>query len=191
MIQWCLGVALFFSSWWHGSLDCILDGSYDLCTLFSAQVCASKAICWLCLVAQLCLTLCNPTDCSLPGSSVHGFSRQEHWSGLPCPPPGIFPTRDLTQVSRIADRVFTVWTTRDDQCPRTKKTLLPFPELWISSALQLLLFVLSLFVLFLGLQFLVLLSSTNCITPAFILASGHLELEIKTLPYCILYSTVV
>ena len=26
----------------------------------------------LCLVAQLCLTLCDPTDCSPPGSSVHG-----------------------------------------------------------------------------------------------------------------------
>ena len=24
-----------------------------------------------------------------------GFSRQECWSGLPCPPPGIFPTRGL------------------------------------------------------------------------------------------------
>ena len=23
-----------------------------------------------------------------PGSSVHGFSRQEYWRGLPCPPPG-------------------------------------------------------------------------------------------------------
>ena len=27
------------------------------------------------LVAQLCSTLCNPTDCSPPGSSVHGFSQ--------------------------------------------------------------------------------------------------------------------
>ena len=26
----------------------------------------------LCLVAQLCLILCNPMDCSPPGSSVHG-----------------------------------------------------------------------------------------------------------------------
>ena len=26
---------------------------------------------------------CDPLDRSLPGSSVHGFSRQEHWSGLP------------------------------------------------------------------------------------------------------------
>ena len=28
----------------------------------------------LCLVSQSCLTLCNPMDCSLPGSSVHGNS---------------------------------------------------------------------------------------------------------------------
>ena len=27
----------------------------------------------LCLVAQLCLTLCAPMDCSLPGSSVPGI----------------------------------------------------------------------------------------------------------------------
>ena len=24
-------------------------------------------------VTQLCLTLCNPVDCSLPGSSIHGI----------------------------------------------------------------------------------------------------------------------
>ena len=28
----------------------------------------------LCLVAQSCLTLCDPMDCSLLGSSVHGDS---------------------------------------------------------------------------------------------------------------------
>ena len=27
-----------------------------------------------CLVAKSCVTLCNPMDCSLPGSSVHGIS---------------------------------------------------------------------------------------------------------------------
>ena len=37
---------------------------------------------------QLCLTLCYPMDCSLPGSSVHGVPRQEHWSELPFPPLG-------------------------------------------------------------------------------------------------------
>ena len=29
-------------------------------------------------VAQSCTTLCDPMDCSLPGSSVHEFSRQEY-----------------------------------------------------------------------------------------------------------------
>ena len=29
--------------------------------------------------------LCDPVICSSPGSSVQGFSRQEYWSGLPCP----------------------------------------------------------------------------------------------------------
>ena len=44
------------------------------------------------------LTLCDPMDCSPPGPSVHGFSRQEYWSGLPysypwdLPDPGIEPS---------------------------------------------------------------------------------------------------
>ena len=38
-------------------------------------------------VAQSCPTLFDPMDCSLPGSSVHGFSRQEYWSGVPLPSP--------------------------------------------------------------------------------------------------------
>ena len=36
---------------------------------------------------QSCPTLCDPIDGSPPGSSVLGFSRQEHWSGLPFPSP--------------------------------------------------------------------------------------------------------
>ena len=36
---------------------------------------------------QSCLTLCNPIDSSPPGSPSLGFSRQEHWSGLPFPSP--------------------------------------------------------------------------------------------------------
>ena len=36
-------------------------------------------------VAQSYPTLSDPMDCSLPGSSVHGFSRQEYWSGVPLP----------------------------------------------------------------------------------------------------------
>ena len=36
---------------------------------------------------QSCLTLCDPRDGSPPGSPSLGFSRQEHWSGLPLPSP--------------------------------------------------------------------------------------------------------
>ena len=36
---------------------------------------------------QSCPTLCNPIDGSPPGSPSLGFSRQEHWSGLPFPSP--------------------------------------------------------------------------------------------------------
>ena len=36
---------------------------------------------------QLCPTLCGPIDGSSPGSPSLGFSRQEHWSGLPFPSP--------------------------------------------------------------------------------------------------------
>ena len=35
---------------------------------------------------QSCPTLCDPID-SPPGSPSLGFSRQEHWSGLPFPSP--------------------------------------------------------------------------------------------------------
>ena len=38
-------------------------------------------------VAQSCPTLSDPMDCSLPGSSIHGFSRQQYWSGVPLPSP--------------------------------------------------------------------------------------------------------
>ena len=36
---------------------------------------------------QSCPTLFDPIDGSPPGSPIHGFSRQEHWSGLPFPSP--------------------------------------------------------------------------------------------------------
>ena len=48
----------------------------------------------LCLVAQWCLTLCDPTDCSLPGSSVRGDSPGKN-TGVGCHAflQGIFPTQ--------------------------------------------------------------------------------------------------
>ena len=48
-------------------------------------------------VIQLHPTLYDPMDYSLPGTSVHGFSRREDWSGLPCPPPGGLPNPGIKQ----------------------------------------------------------------------------------------------
>ena len=53
--------------------------------------CGSVRACVHAKSLQSCLILCNPMDCSLPGSLSMGFSRQEYWSGLPCPPPGDLP----------------------------------------------------------------------------------------------------
>ena len=36
---------------------------------------------------HLCLTLCDPMDNNLPGSSIHGILQQEYWNGLPFPSP--------------------------------------------------------------------------------------------------------
>ena len=43
------------------------------------------------LVTQLCLTLCDPMDCSLPVPLSLEFSRQKYWSVLPFPPPADIP----------------------------------------------------------------------------------------------------
>ena len=48
-------------------------------------------------VAQLCPTLCDPMDCGLPGSSVHGIlqARILKWVGYHFLLQGIFPTQGL------------------------------------------------------------------------------------------------
>ena len=46
------------------------------------------------LFAQLCLTLCDPMNCSSPGSSVHGNSPGKNTRvGCHAPPQGLFPTQ--------------------------------------------------------------------------------------------------
>ena len=40
---------------------------------------------------QSCLILCNPMDCSPPGSSVYGILQARILSELPFPPPGDLP----------------------------------------------------------------------------------------------------
>ena len=66
------------------------------------------------LVAQSCLTLYNPMDCSLPGSSVHRIfqGRILEWVAIPFSRGSSWP-KDQTQVSCIIGRFFTIWTTRE------------------------------------------------------------------------------
>ena len=59
-------------------------------------------------VAQSSLTLCDPMDCSLPGSSIHGIiqARELEWVAIAFFRGSSRP-RDRTWVSHIVDRHFT------------------------------------------------------------------------------------
>jgi len=64
---------------------------------------------------KLCPTLCNPMDCSLPGSSIHGIfqARILEWIAISFSRRCFWP-RDWTRVSHIVGRRFTVWDTREE-----------------------------------------------------------------------------
>ena len=107
-----LGFQIFASSRLSCSCHCKLECFVLVCRLLE-DVRELKLRAVLCLVTQLCPTLCDAMNCSPPGSSVHGilqarilelvvipFSRGSSWP------------RDQTWVSCIAGRFFTVWGTR-------------------------------------------------------------------------------
>ena len=66
------------------------------------------------LVTQSCLTLCDPVDCSPPGSSVRGIlqARTLEWVAILFSRGSSWP-RDQTQVSSITGGFFTIWDTRE------------------------------------------------------------------------------
>ena len=87
----------------------------------------------VCVTRSVMSNSCNPMDCILPESSVHGisqarilewvassFSRGSSWC------------RDRTWVSPIAGRFFTLWSTRDGAYPNYSILIIPakiFPAL--------------------------------------------------------------
>ena len=75
----------------------------------------------VCLISQSCPTVCDPRDCSLPGTSVHGIlqARVLEWVAMPSSR-GSSQPRDQTQISHIADRFFTIWATREAVTQWTK-----------------------------------------------------------------------
>ena len=99
------------------------------------RICATR-VCAL----QSCPTLCDPMDyiaCQAPLSM--GFSRQEHWSGLPCPPPGDLPDPGMEPASlmspALAGRFFTTSATweapkiriQGSKKKKIRKHLMSFP----------------------------------------------------------------
>ena len=53
------------------------------------------------LVAKLCPTLCDPMNCTPPGSSVPGISQARSWSGLLFPSPGDLPDPGIEPMSPV------------------------------------------------------------------------------------------
>ena len=70
-------------------------------SLYKAAAAAAKS-------CQSCLTLCDPIDGSPPGFPSPGFSRQEHWSGLPFPSP---MHESESEVAQSCPTLATPWTT--------------------------------------------------------------------------------
>ena len=70
-------------------------------------------------VSHSCPALCDPMDCSLPGSSVHGIfqARVLEWVAISFSRGSSRP-RDRTQVFHIVGRSFTVWAMREVLFPK-------------------------------------------------------------------------
>ena len=69
---------------------------------------------WHTLKSLSCVRLCDPMDCSPPGSSIHGIlqGRILEWVAISFPR-GCSQPRDRTQFSCIAGRCFNLWATRE------------------------------------------------------------------------------
>ena len=87
----------------HRSNNVIRGANCSCASIYSCVcVCRSRPI------------LSDPIDCSPPGSSVHGIlqARILEQVAIPFSRVSSWP-RDRTQVSCVADRFFTIWTTKE------------------------------------------------------------------------------
>ena len=93
----CSKVWTIVSCWW-----------YYYCHLQRPSI--NDVACLCAKLPQSCPALCDPMDCSPPGSSVHGDSPGKY-TGVSCHAllHGYSQPRDRTQVSHIAGGFFTIW----------------------------------------------------------------------------------
>ena len=111
--QLCLLVCI------HGSLIAWLYSEHRTAILMQRPN-ESNEVCVYAQSFQSCMTFCNQWTRACQAPLSMGFSRQQFWSGLPCPPLGASSwPRNWTHVSGIsciAGRVFTHWTTWEAPC---------------------------------------------------------------------------
>ena len=113
-------------------------------TYVSFQTCVCICVCVFVWVAQLCPTLCDPMNCSPPGSFVHGILQAIYWSGLlfsslgDLPNPGIEPRSPVLQADSSQSELAKLF----NENPRTHqwgknpgKDLLPSTGDWASPRL--------------------------------------------------------
>ena len=99
------GEPTFVQGWPHSGLmichlDCLLKSLRELCKYYRCLTQFNHDLWGWCsailhfksvLVAELCLTLCDPIDLGHQAPLSMEFSRQEYWRGLPFPSPGDLP----------------------------------------------------------------------------------------------------
>ena len=111
------GMVIFLSSWSYVYANCLFQSFWSLSE--SHGGCQISRGSWIFCppskvrsketeFAQLCPILCDPMDCSLPGSSVHGIfqARVLEWFAIAFSRGSFWP-RDRIWVSHTAGRLFT------------------------------------------------------------------------------------
>ena len=110
-------VILIPEEWKTAAVCCGYHGTAGLLCNFLVFISShnsSYICCWWCLVTKLCPTLCDPMDCNLPGSSVHGILRARtlEWGAISFSR-GSSPPRDWTHVSCAGRQFLFHWATRE------------------------------------------------------------------------------
>ena len=105
------------TSWWEGENITLRRGlEIGRHDGYCGHLCIQPTT-WACSVSQSCLTLCDPLDCSLPGSSVHEIlqARILEWVAISSSRGSSQPRNRncVSCVSCIAGRFFTYWGIRE------------------------------------------------------------------------------